>query len=183
VTTLLVVALMALFAGVKSHYRAIAREVGTDAPLDAARLEPPVALLPVRGWSAITRKALRFALKISPEVYALHIAGHETSVLDLEDEWARRVLEPAKAEGLTPPRLVVIHDPYRRLYGPLMQAVADLQRAHPGRDVAVIVPELVESKWYHYFLHNQTASVIKAYLLFSGQRRVVVINVPWYLNA
>jgi hypothetical protein len=182
VTTLLVAALMALFTGVKAHYRAVAREVGTDAPLDAAHLEPPIALLPLRGWSAIARKALRLALKITPEVYALHIAGDETSVLDLEDRWARLVREPAKAAGLTPPRLVVIHDPYRRLYGPLMQAVADLQRAHPGRDVAVIVPELVESKWYHYFLHNQTAAVIKAYLLFSGQRRVVVINVPWYLN-
>jgi hypothetical protein len=31
-------------------------------------------------------------------------------------------------------------------------------------------------------LHNQTASFIKAYLLFSGIRRVVVINVPWYLS-
>ena len=36
--------------------------------------------------------------------------------------------------------------------------------------------------WYHYLLHNQTAAVIKAYLLFSGFRRVVVINVPWYLS-
>lgn len=37
--------------------------------------------------------------------------------------------------------------------------------------------------WYHFVLHNQTAAVIKAYLLFSGFRRVVVINVPWYLSA
>ena len=49
------------------------------------------------------------------------------------------------------------------------------------RDLAVIVPELVSTRWYHYLLHNQTATVIKAYLLFSGFRRVVVINVPWYL--
>ena len=57
-----------------------AREVATDAPLDAADLEPPLVLLPIRGWSAITRKALRFALKISPEVYALHIAGDEQAM-------------------------------------------------------------------------------------------------------
>ena len=44
---------------------------------------------------------------------------------------------------------------------------------------AVIVPELVRTRWYHYLLHNQTATVIKAYLLFSGFRRVVVVNVPW----
>ena len=51
----------------------------------------PIALLPIRGWSAITRKALRMAMKISPEVYALHIAGDEQAVLDLEDTWAQRV--------------------------------------------------------------------------------------------
>ena len=45
----------------------------------------------------------------------------------------------------------------------------------------MIVPELVRTRWYHYLLHNQTAAVIKAYLLFSGFHRVVVINVPWYL--
>jgi hypothetical protein len=67
------------------------------------------------------------------------------------------------------------------LYASLKQAVTDLQRAHPGRDVVVIVPEMVPTRWYHYLLHNQTAAVIKAYLLFSGFRRVVVMNVPWYL--
>ena len=64
----------------RAHYRTVGREVATDAPLDAGGLEPPLVLLPIRGWSAITRKALRFALKISPEVYALHIAGDEQTM-------------------------------------------------------------------------------------------------------
>src|SRR4051812_43481573 len=64
VMILLIPTLLALFAGVRAHYRTVAREVATDAPLDADALEPPLVPLPVRGWSAITRKALRFALKI-----------------------------------------------------------------------------------------------------------------------
>jgi amino acid transporter len=182
VVVLLVPTLLALFAGVHAHYRHVAREVVTDEPLDACNLEPPVALLPIRGWSAITRKALRFALKISPEVYALHIAGDEQAVLELEDTWSQRVRQPALAAGVAAPRLIVIFSPFRRLYGPLLEVVNDLQRAHPKRDVAVIVPELVRTRWYQYLLHNQTAAVIKAYLLFSGLRRVVVVNVPWYLS-
>ena len=75
----------------------------------------------------------------------------------------------------------MVYSPYRKLYAPLKQVISDLQRAYPNRDIAVIVPELVATRWYHYLLHNQTAAVIKAYLLFSGFRRVVVINVPWYL--
>ncbi len=181
ITVLLVPALLLMFAGVHAHYRALGREVTTDAPLDASGLKPPIALLPIRGWSTITRKALRIAMKISPEVYVLHIAGDEKTVLDLEDTWAQRVRQPAKEAGVPAPQLIVIFSPFRQLYGPLMEVVADLQRAHPGRDLAVIVPELVATRWYHYLLHNHTASIIKAYLLFSGLRRVIVVNVPWYL--
>jgi amino acid transporter len=182
VTALLIPVILVVFLSVRAHYRTVAREVGSDAPLDAARLEPPVALLPIRGWSAITRKALRVALKLTPDVYALHIAGDEQAVLDLEDTWSQRVRQPAMEAGVNAPRLIVIFSPFRQLYGPLMQVVGDLQHAHPDRDIAVIVPELVATRWYHYLLHNQTAAVIKAYLLFSGLRRVIVVNVPWYLT-
>jgi hypothetical protein len=175
-------ALLSLFVGVRGHYRAVAREVASAEPLDARALQPPVVLLPIRGWSGITRKALRFALKISPDIYAMHVADDETTMAELEDTWEHRVREPATAAGLTALKLVVVFSPYRQLYAPLIQVVSDLQRAHPDRDLAVIVPELVATRWYHYLLHNQTATLIKAYLLFSGFRRVVVINVPWYLS-
>jgi amino acid transporter len=182
VMILLIPALLFLFVAVKAHYRAVAREVATAEPLDAAQLEPPLVLLPIRGWSAITRKALRFALKISPDIYALHVADDEPTMAELEDTWEQRVQVPATAAGVPAPKLFVVYSPYRKLYTPLKQVISDLQRAHPARDIAVIVPEMVATRWYHYLLHNQTAAVIKAYLLFSGFRRVVVINVPWYLS-
>jgi amino acid transporter len=182
VMVLLIPALLMLFVEVRRHYQKVACEVATTAPLDAQALEPPLVLLPIRGWSAITRKALRFALKISPDVYALHVADEEEKMAELEDTWEERVRAPATAAGVPPPKLFVIYSPYRKLYGPLKQVVCDLQSAHPKRDIAVIVPELVRTRWYHYLLHNQTANLIKAYLLFSGFRRVVVINVPWYLS-
>jgi len=181
VMILLIPALLVLFLGVRGHYRAVAREVANCAPLDAGALQPPMVLLPIRGWSAITRKALRFGLKISPDIYALHVADDEETMVDLEDTWEERVQKPAAAAGFPPPKLIVIYSPYRNMYAPLIQVVSDLQRAYPNRDLAVIVPELVATRWYHYLLHNQTAALIKAYLLFSGFRRVVVINVPWYL--
>jgi Amino acid permease len=180
VMCLLIPGLLALFYGVRTHYRAMGRELATDEPLDAKGLAPPVVLLPIRGWSAITRKALRFALNISTEIYALHIAGDEQTMVALEDGWERLVREPTRAVHLPAPKLIIIYSPFRRLYQPLIQVVSDLKRAHPDRDIAVIIPELIGTKWYHYVLHNQTAAVMVAYLRLSGFRRVIVINVPWY---
>jgi amino acid transporter len=182
ITALLVPALLTIFWGVRAHYNAVAREVATTAPLDATHLEPPLVLLPIRGWSVTTRKALRFGLKLSPDVYALHVADDAGTMDELEETWEQRVREPAVAAGLRPPKLFVVYSPYRKLYEPLHQVVSDLQRAHPGRDLAVLIPELVPTRWYHVLLHNQTATLVKAYLLFSGFRRVVVISIPWYLS-
>ena len=182
VMILLVPALLMLFTSVHDHYRLVAREVASDAPLDARGLVPPLVLVPIRGWSGITRKALRFALKISPEIYALHVADDERAMVALEDGWEQHVRAPSREANLKPPRLIVTYSPYRRLYAPLRQVLDDLQKAQPGRDIAVIIPELVGTRWYHYLLHNQTAAIIKVYLHLSGFRRVVVVNVPWYLD-
>ena len=180
VMCLLVPGLLFVFYEVKTHYSKIGRELATDEPLDAGHLSPPVVLLPMRGWSMISRKALHFAMKISHEIYALHIAGDEQTMVALEDGWNRLVREPAQKAGLPAPKLIIIYSPFRRLYQPLIEVVTDLRKAHPDRDIAVIIPELIGTKWYHYILHNQTAAVMVAYLRLSGFRRVIVINVPWY---
>jgi hypothetical protein len=59
----------------------------------------------------------------------------------------------------------------------------DLEEKNHDREVAVLVPELVEERWYYYLLHNQRAAWLKALLLLKGNQRIIVIDVPWYLNS
>ena len=177
----LIPGLLALFYSVHRHYQTVARRVASSEPVDVENLKPPLVLLPVRGWSAITRRAMRFAMELSPEVFALHIAGDENAMAALEDGWKTLVVEPALAVHRPAPKLIVVYSPYRRLYAPLKEVVTDLKHAHPDRDIAVIIPELIGNRWYHFILHNQTGVLIEAYLRLSGFRRVVVINVPWYI--
>ena len=179
---LLIPALLLLFTSVHRHYQSVARQVASTEPLDLHGLKPAVVLLPVRGWSVITRRAMRFALELSPDIYALHIAGDENAMAALEDGWKTLVMEPAKAARRPAPKLIVVYSPFRRLYSPLKEALTELRLAHPDRDIAVIIPVLIGTRWYHYVLHNQTGVLIEAYLRLSGFRRVVVINVPWYLS-
>jgi hypothetical protein len=116
-------------------------------------------------------------------VYALHVAADEHRLQQLEEEWGTYVADPCRAAGVPAPKLVVVTSPYRRLYGPLMDFLGELDQSRKGGPVAVVIPELVERRWYHYFLHNQTAAILKGYLYFSGLERVSVVNVPWYLKA
>ena len=46
----------------------------------------------------------------------------------------------------------------------------------------MVIPELVQRRWYFYFLHNRRSAMLKTLLYLRGNRRIVVVNVPWYLE-
>jgi hypothetical protein len=60
--------------------------------------------------------------------------------------------------------------------------VLELEKRHPDQLIAVVLPELVEPRWYYALLHNQRPNALKVMLYFSGAERIVVINVPWYIK-
>lgn len=84
--------------------------------------------------------------------------------------------------GVAAPQLIVLPSPYRLILAPIVDYVLEAERANPNQQIAVVIPELVERHWFHHLLHNKRASVLKALLLLRGNERIVVINVPWYLD-
>ena len=181
ITVLLIPCLLLTMRAVRRHYHTVFLETRCRTPLEIERLNPPLVILPVQHWSNIVQKSLRFAIKISRDILALHVnTGEATEIL--KDDWTRLVEEPAQKAGVAIPRLVVLQSPYRLILAPIVEHVLELERTHPDQQIAVLIPELVERHWYHYFLHNKRASVLKALLLLKGNQRIVVINVPWYLE-
>jgi hypothetical protein len=83
---------------------------------------------------------------------------------------------------LAAPRLAIVKSPYRFVIRPILDYVLHLEKSNPGRQIAVLTPELVERRWYLNLLHNHRAAALKALLLFQGDKRITVINIPWYLT-
>jgi amino acid transporter len=182
VSVLLVAGVMVTMMRVRHHYDAVARETQTSAPLQITKLGPTIVIVPIQAWTTISQRAMQFALTLSPEVHAVHV-GTEEETGALQEDWNRLVEEPVKQAGGTPPTLVTLASPYRLVIKPILEYVLATQNENPGREIAVIVPELVEKHWYHYPLHNQRAELLKALLLLRGSRNIVLINVPWYIEA
>ncbi len=180
ITVLLIPALLIAMGFVRRHYHAVMLEVRSAAPLELNDLTPPLVIVPIQHWNHIVKKALRFALKISPHIRAVHVDCGEGSVI-FHEEWSRYVEDPTQQAGVASPKLVVLNSPYRLILAPIVDYVLEAERTNPGQQIAVVIPELVERHWYHHILHNKRASVLKALLLVRGNQRIVVINVPWYL--
>jgi amino acid transporter len=180
ITMLLMPLLLGAMISVRRHYDSVARQVEAPMEFDPGKPNPPIVVIPVQRWNKMAAKALQFSLNVSADVRAVHIECPESEAL--VKQWQVQVARPARESGLQEPQLVVLASPYRFILGTIVKYTLDLASKNPDGIVAVVIPELVESRWYHYLLHNQRASLLKALLLVKGNERVVVINVPWYLQ-
>ncbi|MGB2621694.1 MAG: APC family permease [Candidatus Acidiferrum sp.] len=182
VTMLLIPSLLVVMVAVRRHYHRVFLETRSVAPLELNDLSPPLVIVPIKNWSHIVKKALRFALKISPCVRAVHVdCGQGSSIL--RQEWCRFVEGPTQEAGVATPQLVVLPSRYRYILSPIVDYVLEAERTCPNQQIAVLIPELVQRHWYHHILHNKRAAVLKGLLLLKGNQRIVVINVPWYLES
>ncbi len=180
ITMLLIPALLLLMYAVHRHYEHVSQEMADSSPLDLTHFHPAMVVVPLERWSAVTKKALTFALSISPDVIGLHVDCEWTD--HLKKQWQDFVEKPVQEIGLSAPRLVVLPSPYRYVSSPIVEYVLGLQKKDPERQLAVLIPELVERHWYYHFLHNQRAAVLKTLLYVRGSQKIAVVNVPWYIE-
>jgi len=178
ITLIVIPVLIMTFLRIRSHYAEVARELSLRGlppslrPIPVSRIVIPVASLH-RG--VIT--ALDYARGISSNVTAVHIELEPGSGEILRQTW----------EGWFPEvPLIVLPSPYRSTLEPLLRYMEETDTEHnDGQLATLVLPEFVPAHWWQALLHNQTAWLIKAALLYrrreTGLPRVV-IDVPYYLR-
>jgi len=182
ITLLFVPLTIVFFILVRRHYHSVKLATTCQVAVDVAGLsQHPIAVIAIDRWSNITRQGIEFAARLSPEVIALHVEPGEHSEL-LQDDWEHYVERPFRAAGKEPPQLHVLPSPYRFIIVPVVQFILDLSKKHPDRNIIVVIPELVEDKWYEYFLHNQRGRLLEWVLLARGNERVFTVTAPWYVG-
>ncbi len=182
ITMLLIPVLLVIMGMVKGHYRRVARETASREPVDLTHLLAPMVVVPIQDWNKVTQKALQFAYTLTKEVHALHVEAEEETTSTFCKDWDIYAEKPALKAGLPPPELVVVTSPYRWILRPIIEYVLKAEKDNPDRQIAVVIPEMVERRWYHHLLHNKRAGLLKTLLLLRGSQRIIVINVPWYLK-
>ena len=191
ITVILLPGLMALFFGVRRQYDAVSAQIGKSIPLNLSHNEPPVAVVPIGDWNIVSERALRFGMRLSPDVFGVYVKLPDATGSDEDGDrraeemqqcWAEEVEKPATDAGLPLPHLEILSSPYRKVTRPLTTYLNQLKAQYPDRLIAVIIPEIVEMRWWAWLLHNHRATALKANLLLLRDPRIVVINVPWYVQ-
>jgi len=181
ITALLIPSMILIMRAVKRHYVRVGRETQLDTPLSVALVQEPIVVMPIDRWSRITEKGVSFALSLSSDVRCLHVqSGEEADTIS--EVWEKLIVAPLKGAGKPIPKLVVLKSPYRYILQPMVDYIHSICTAKQEQRVCVLVPELVVRHWWENLMHNRRADLLKVILLVRGNRNIVVINIPWYLE-
>ena len=182
ITLLFIPLTMILFVAVRRHYHSVSLLTACKTPVEVEFLsQSPIAVIPLDRWSNITRQGIEFAARLSTEVIGVHVDPAEQSEL-LREEWERYVAQPFRAAGKDVPQLHILPSPYRFILLPIIQFVLELSEKYPDRRIVVVIPELVEDRWYEYFLHNQRGRLLEWMLMARGNERIFTVSAPWYIG-
>ncbi|MBI4842678.1 MAG: APC family permease [candidate division NC10 bacterium] len=154
---------------VRQHYDRVRARLSLEGAGRPRIGKNPVVVL-VAGIHKGVVEALEYAKSISPNVTALTVDLDPTETAKLRLRWA---------EWAPDVPLVVLESPYRSILQPLLEYIDRMERQGEGRYLTVVLPEFIPSHWWEHLLHNQTALLIKAALLFKPGK--VTVSVPYHL--
>ncbi len=178
VTILLIIVIMSMFYRIRSHYQEVGRELSLHGlppslkPISASRV-----IIPISGVHRGIVEAVDFARSITNDITAVYVELEEEDTKEVKEKWTR--LWPDIP-------LKIVPSPHRSVIQPLLDFLDETDgQKNDGQLACVILPEFVSAKWWQALLHNQTAWLLKAALLYhrrkqGGQR--IIIDVPYYLR-
>jgi len=178
ISIFLIPLIVLVFQRVHAHYQEVRGQLSLHGlPPSLRPVAPARVVIPISGVHRGIVNAVLFGQSISPKVTGVYIELEPGTGAKVQQEWKQWWPDLP---------LVVIPSPYRSLIGPLLEYLERTDAEHNDGQLAVVVlPEFVTTRWWQNLLHNQTAVLIKAALLY-GRRRAggerLIVDVPYHLR-
>jgi amino acid transporter len=128
-------------------------------------------VVPVFDLNLVVLKTLKYAISLTPQVKAVHIASDPERTAKLLRHWQENRIEIP---------LEIVQSPYRATVHDLLGYLNKLEKEGNYDTITVAIPEFVPLKLRHNLLHNQTGQLIKLMLLY--KKSILVTSVPFHAN-
>jgi amino acid transporter len=171
VPVVLIPLIVFVLLSVKRHYDRVGAALRAPTDYRSVRHTHTVVVL-VGSVHRATLAALAYARSLAPDrLVALSVSADDEHTEEIQAQWdAFRIDVPLR----------ILSSPYRELVGPVAGYLDELDTEHDNDIITVILPEFVLTKWWEQLLHNQSALLLKARLLF--RKNTVVVSVPYHID-
>ncbi len=178
ITILIIPILVTIFLKIRKHYEEVAKELTLrGVPPSLRPLPPPRLVIPISGIHRGTIDAVNFARSISPELTAVYVELDPAATEKTRESWERWFPEV---------KLAVVPSPYRSIVGPILDYLDETDAENnDGQQAVIVLPEFVPAYWWQALLHNQTAWLLRAAMLYHRRHRGftrAIIDVPYHLK-
>ena len=178
ITVILILIIVIVFLRIRAHYSHIREQLSLQGlPPSLKPFPPQRVVIPISGVHRGIVDAVDYARAISSEVTAVYVEMEAGDADAVREKWNR--LWPDVP-------LAVVSSPYRSIIQPILDFLDQTDADHnDGQLATVILPEFVPAKWWQSLLHNQTAWLLKAALLYRRRNRgyqQAIIDIPYHLR-
>jgi amino acid transporter len=178
ITILVIPLLVIMFLRIRRHYLHMSQQLTMHGlPPSLRPFDKPRIVVPVSGVHRGIVDAMRYALTISNDVTAVYVELNPGLSQEIAEKWKHFWPDIP---------LVIVASPYRSVIQPLLDFLDQTDAEHnDGQQATVVLPEFVPAHWWQTILHNQTAWLLKASLLYHRRNlryQRVIIDVPYYLH-
>jgi amino acid transporter len=171
IPAVLIPLIVVFFKSIKRHYNRVEEALEVGDSYRQPRHTHTVVVLVGRVHRA-TLSALSYAKSLAPDrLVAMSVVTGPEEAEEIQKQWADHNLDIP---------LEIKLSPYRDLTGSVVEFIDELDQAYENDIVTVILPEFVLTRWWQQLLHNQSALMLKARLLF--RRNTVVVSVPYHIE-
>ena len=163
--------IVVLLKSVKRHYTRVSDRLAVPVGYKPRRHTHTV-VVPVGGVHQGVLAALTYAKSLAPDrLIAVTVVTSAEEADRIQALWEEYNLDV---------ELQALYSPYRELTGPVLAYLDEIDEEYQNDIITVVLPEFVLTKWYQQLLHNQSALMLKARLLF--RPNTVVTSVPFHLD-
>lgn len=155
------------------HYQDVARELKIDLHTTRPEKNRVITIVLVSGIHRVVQNTLSFATSIDQaNLLALYVGFDDESIKKMEIKWE---------EWGNPCRLLTLKSKYRSILEPLTRLIKLIEEKEEYKSqIHIVIPQFIAKKWWHNLLHNQTALLLRVWLI--RHTDIVISTVPYHLR-
>ncbi len=171
IVIVLIPTIVFVFKKIHNHYVYTAKKLSRlpIIKLQLKTLGDHLAIIPVSGVHPGVVSSINYALSISKNVEACCVELNPATTVSVLNQWNSVFPEVP---------LRILKSPFRSTIEPIVKFVEEKKAENPDKMITVIIPEFMTRKWYHKFLHNQTAILL--YAALRAKKKVVVTSIRYH---
>ncbi len=160
-----------IFRVIHKHYKSVSLSLAVGTDYKTRPVNHTVVVLVGKVHRGVL-EALAYARSLNPNrLIAVCVVSDDEEEAALVESWRVFDIEIP---------LELVYSPYRELTGPVLAFIDELDAQRDNDTITVVIPEFVVDSWWAHLLHNQSALVLKARLLF--RKGTVVTSVPYHME-